>query len=483
MSRIIPVILCGGSGTRLWPLSRKKTPKQFLKLIDDKTLLQKTAERVINILGEEASDLVAITLDDLSMATKEQLNGLDKKISTHVLVEPEARNTSAAVALAIRYVAEKFCEDTFLWILPADHHIGNESELQAALCKARQVAQDDYLVTFGINPTRAETGYGYIQKDLPLKGSYAHSVKKFYEKPKQKVANDFFADGGYLWSSGMHLFKAQAGRDNYLEYSPKTWKTIVEATNDNNIASPAKRFYARNKKEPFEMAVLEKARNVAVVPCDPAWSDIGSWESLWEINSKDEDGNSCKGQVFCEDTKNSMVLAHDRLVTCVGVENIIVIETEDSVLVADKSCGSSLKNLVEALRTEKRGETVSHASTGYDWGQSKNIFKTPQAIVRESKVEKGKSYSHIAKNSVSHILITQGEAIAFINDNAMKLKENEVFAIPVYTRCTINNTGQGDLNFLEIRFTEQKEKFEDVEASHSPFPQNILQETRKDKVA
>lgn len=351
MTKIIPVILCGGSGTRLWPLSRYGTPKQFLKLLDEYTLLQRTVIRTLDILGGDPSDVVTVTLGHMRDETAKQYEEIFPLLRRHILLEPEARNTAAAVAFAAQYVAAEFGRDSLLWILPADHYIGDEGALKTAVMTAVKAAEKDHLVTFGIHPTRPETGYGYIRKAQSLNGSGSYRVQQFLEKPKRDVAIKFVDSGQYLWSSGMHLCKAQTIRDNFMRYAPETWQTVENSLNGAiNPRQPMKHFYKRIKKEPFETAVLEKSDAVAVIPCDPKWTDVGCWESLWEMKNKDHSGNALDGNAVCHDTKNSMIMAQDRLITCVGLENVIVIDAGDSVLVADKNNTESLKAMVQNLQ-------------------------------------------------------------------------------------------------------------------------------------
>jgi mannose-1-phosphate guanylyltransferase/mannose-6-phosphate isomerase len=350
MRKIIPVILCGGSGTRLWPLSKFGTPKQFLKLLDEYTLLQRTALRTLEILGIDPSDVVTVTLESMRDETIRQYGEISPRLCKHILLEPEARNTAAAVAFAAQYVESEIDPDALLWILPADHYIGNERILRDAVEKARKAAEEDYLVTFGIEPTRPETGYGYIRKAQSLNGSGSYHVQQFHEKPKHSVAQEFVRSGEYLWSSGMHLFGIETVKNNFLQFAPATWETVADALRGSlSPTQPLRNFYSGIKKEPFETAVLEKSESVAVVPCDPKWTDVGCWESVWEMKRKDTAGNAMDGNAICHDTKNSMIMAQSRLVTCVGLEDVIVIDTGDSILVADRKKPESLKAMVQNL--------------------------------------------------------------------------------------------------------------------------------------
>lgn len=350
MRKIIPVILCGGSGTRLWPLSKFGTPKQFLKLLDEYTLLQRTALRTLEVLNVDPSHVVTVTLDNMCDETIREYSEISPQLSRHILLEPEARNTAAAVAFAVQYVESEIDPEALLWILPADHYIGDERALKSAVERAWKAAESGYLVTFGIEPTRPETGYGYIRKAQALNGSGSYHVEKFFEKPNHNIAAEFVRSGEYLWSSGMHLFSVAAVKENYLQYAPATWRMVGDALRGSlSPRQPLHSFYSNIKKEPFETAVLEKCSSVAVVPCDPKWTDVGCWESVWEMKNKDTAGNALDGNAICHDTKNSMIMAQNRLVTCVGLEDVIVIDTGDSILVADRKKPESLKAMVQNL--------------------------------------------------------------------------------------------------------------------------------------
>ena len=363
MSKVVPVILCGGSGTRLWPLSRTDIPKQFLKLLDNHTLLQATVQRTLNITGALESDVVVVTLEAMKEETERQLHELSPQLTHHVLTEPEARNTAAAVAYATLYIKKHFGADALAWVLPSDHYVGDEEKLGDALREAVGVAKTGHLVTFGITPTRPETGYGYIRKAGRMDGNTAHHVGSFVEKPPHHVAVQFIATGKYLWSSGMHVFRVADAEENFLRHAPDVWMTVKNALlHGISDKRPALAEYRDARKEPFETAVLEKAQKIAVVPCNPQWSDIGSWESLWEIKPKNESGNAVKGRVVCEETINSFIMAQDRLVTCVGLKDIVVIETADSVLVADRRCNGSMKKLISALQRQGHREVSSPAA-------------------------------------------------------------------------------------------------------------------------
>ncbi|HBR68879.1 MAG TPA: mannose-1-phosphate guanylyltransferase/mannose-6-phosphate isomerase [Rhodospirillaceae bacterium] len=348
---VIPVILCGGSGTRLWPASREKTPKQFLKLAGENTLLQDTVKRALDISGALSENLVVVTHQSQDTLVREQLAEIGIK-SAHILAEPHARNTAAAIALAGHYVAANFGTDAFLWVLPSDHFVGDIAALGKACQLAQGAADGGYLVTFGIKPTRPETGYGYILQGSPLENPLAHKVDKFVEKPDLKTAQSYLDAGTYLWNSGMFFFRASTLLEQFKEYSPAILSKVSQSMTAGGKISPDA--YLAIPSEPFDKAVMEKSGHVAVVPCDPEWSDIGSWQSLWELLEKDENGNSTEGNVALSGVQNTLIKAKDRLIAVAGLKDIVVIDTGDAILIADKNNGEAIKALVTGLPKKDR---------------------------------------------------------------------------------------------------------------------------------
>ena len=467
MPKIIPVILCGGSGTRLWPLSRAETPKQFLKLMDDKTLLQKTAQRTVAVTGGSALDVVIVTLDNMREETIRQLQEVSPHLTRHVLGEPQARNTAAAVAYAIHYVRAIFGEDSLMWLLPADHYVGNEAALGDALQRAVAVAQDGYLVTFGIAPTRPETGYGYILKAGELGKTGACSVSKFVEKPTAEIAAQFVASGDYLWSSGMHLFRTRTAIDHYHRFAPDIFMSIEQSLMESwHAQRVSSRVYGQVRAEPFETAVLEKAEQVAVIPCDPAWSDIGCWESLWEIKPKDGNGNTFHGKVYSHETENSLIMAQDRLVTCVGLKDVIIIETGDSVLVADKKSNGSLKTLVQTLQQGGRRETQAHASRDHGWGWIKTMAMSARHHLQEVTIRPERlrdTQTHADR--AGYVIVTAGEGLFVVDGARRHLKERDTLFVPADSTFGVANTGAGELKFYEFFYADMPGAAADLPAA------------------
>ena len=351
--RIIPVILCGGSGSRLWPMSQKSKPKQFLRLTDDHSLLQNTVKRALRVSGAKAQDVVTVTLREMSSQIKEQYEEIDSDLIHHILEEPSARNTSAAVALAGLYVQEKFGDQAVLWILPADHFIGDEDALKKSLDDAIRGAQNGFLMTFGITPSRPETGYGYIKSGSALEDQKdVLAIDSFVEKPNAAKALTFLQSGNYLWNSGMFVFDAQTLVKAYENYSHDILNNVRQSISyqDNKLVVKDN-VYNVVTKEPFDTAIMEKASNIAVVPSNPAWSDIGSWESLWEISDKDEAQNVVKGEAIFKNAERNFVNTSKSFVALIGVKDLAVIETKDAILVADMADSDSLKIVVNEINS------------------------------------------------------------------------------------------------------------------------------------
>ncbi|MCK5658798.1 MAG: mannose-1-phosphate guanylyltransferase/mannose-6-phosphate isomerase [Alphaproteobacteria bacterium] len=348
---VIPVILCGGSGTRLWPASREHHPKQFLPLIDDHSLLQNTMQRALQVSGCKSENIVTVTHSSLADQVKEQLSAIDPNTTQHILCEPSARNTSAAIAYAATYINRIFSKDTLMWVLPSDHHIGNEDELTAAFQHALRAGEEGYLVTFGIRPTRPETGYGYIRLGNSFSDGVIHHADAFVEKPNSATASSYIAAGNYMWNSGMFLFSAKTLLEEYKTHALDILEKVYLAMDNSvNPLEAEKDHYATIPKVPFDKTIMEKSSRVAIVPCDPAWSDIGSWESLWEIGKKDTDKNVIEGNAVCQNTRNCLIHAQKKIVACAGIENLVIIDTVDAILIANRNDSDSMRSLVKALK-------------------------------------------------------------------------------------------------------------------------------------
>lgn len=352
--RIVPVILCGGVGSRLWPVSRDSLPKQFLTLVGDKSLLQTTVSRAMRLTNAGADGVVTVTIESLRAPLETQYRAVDDGLCRHVLGESEARNTAAAVALAASYIEKAFGGEAIMWVLPSDHYIGDEGALKRALEVAVQAAGEGRIVTFGIRPTRPETGYGYIRvRDATWENvrETAIKIEEFVEKPSFEKALAYLESGAYFWNSGMFVFNAAAVLKAFEIHAPAIKEGAAKAwtcEGENIRIDPD--VYNQIEKQPFDKAIMEKCGDAAVVPTNPTWSDIGSWESLWEISEQDENGNAVKGDAILDHCQDTLVYAHDRKVVCHGVKNLVIADTKDAVLIADKTNGEAVKRIVEQMK-------------------------------------------------------------------------------------------------------------------------------------
>lgn len=351
---VIPVILCGGSGTRLWPASRDEHPKQFLSLTNSASLLQNTIQRAMAISGAPLARLVIVTLWTMEDAIKKQVKD---QSAPHILCEPSARNTAAAVALAADYIAKTFGPQSVMWVLPSDHHIGDEAALARSFHDALKSANDGNLVTFGISPTRPDTGYGYIRAGAAVDAAPALPVEQFVEKPDLEKARQYLASGAYLWNSGMFLFSADVVLAEFKNHAPEILKNIEKAVK-NSSHRPTADLYAAIPSEPFDKAIMERSSRVTVVPSNPKWSDIGSWESLWDIRDKDGDNNVLEGNAIAHNATNSLVQSNGKLIAISGLDNIVVVETDDAILIMNKSDSGSMRELVKKVKDKNSAENI-----------------------------------------------------------------------------------------------------------------------------
>ncbi|MDA0792020.1 MAG: mannose-1-phosphate guanylyltransferase/mannose-6-phosphate isomerase, partial [Proteobacteria bacterium] len=368
--KIVPVILCGGAGTRLWPLSRELYPKQLLPLVDDKSLLQNTVLRLEGFA--ETAKPILICNEEHRFLVAEQLRSIDSPPST-IILEPEGRNTAPAVALGAHQALTR--DDAILVVLPSDHVIPDNEAFLAALDQAVSLARQDYLVTFGVKPTRPETGYGYIKAGRSLQ--VGHEVDSFVEKPDEQTAKRYIDSGDYYWNSGMFVFKASQFLAELLTQRPdiasaveKSFKTV---SHDDVFTRVGVQDFMASPKESIDYAVMEGTERAAMVPLDAGWSDIGSWDALWEISAKDDQQNTVVGDVITDDVKNSYIRAEHRLVSVIGVDDLIVVETADAVLITTQSESQNVKHVVARLKESNRAERMTHRKVYRPWGFYESI--------------------------------------------------------------------------------------------------------------
>jgi mannose-1-phosphate guanylyltransferase/mannose-6-phosphate isomerase len=455
MAAISPVILAGGAGTRLWPVSRETMPKHLARLIGDESLMQLTAKRALN--QAPADRLITVASRHQDLLIRRQLASIDSDLVRHRLLEPKGRNTAAAIALAALYAEKTFGGHTVLWVCPSDHLIGDEAALKEALRQALPVAEDGALLTFGIEPTRPETGYGYIRTGAPVgDGSSVLEVERFVEKPDLATAESMLAKGGHVWNSGMFLFRADRILEELGEHEP----TILDATRkaldaaspgDDGSLEPPLDLFGEIPAMPIDKAVMERAKRIAVVPCDPDWTDLGSWHSIWEQAEKDENGNAARGDVLLRGAKNCLVHASKRLVTLASVSDLAVIETEDAILVVDRKRSEPVKEIVADLNGSGRGETLRHRTVDHSWGRTAMLDASGDANVRRLEIDPGQAIDlAVHDNGFRHMMILAGRAQLEASDGLKRLEIGESVDLPSGESCRLTNIGDGQLRIVEI---------------------------------
>ncbi len=447
---ILPVIMAGGTGSRLWPLSRQLNPKQFLKLCGESTLLQQT---LLRLDGLHTAAPSIICNEDHRFMVAEQLRQLTVK-NASILLEPVGRNTAPAIALAALN-ATRNGQDPVLLVLAADHFIADQSAFQQAVKEAEELALQDKLVTFGIVPTQPETGYGYIQRGsaLPEQG---YQVARFVEKPDSATAQGYLDSGDYYWNSGMFMFKASVYLQALQEFRPDildACKHAFEAgSQDLDFVRVDAAAFADCPDDSIDYAVMEKTRDAAVIPLDAGWSDIGSWSALWEIGTKDEQGNVCKGDVLNIGSSNSLVYAESKLVATVGVNNLVVVETKDAVLVAHKDRVQDVKKVVEAIKNDGRHEHMNHREVYRPWGVYDSIENGERYQVKRITVKPGAKLSvQMHHHRAEHWVVVSGTARVTNGDKTFLVTENESTFIPIGEVHALENPGKIPLELIEVQ--------------------------------
>jgi mannose-1-phosphate guanylyltransferase/mannose-6-phosphate isomerase len=450
---ITPVILAGGSGTRLWPLSRQHYPKQLLKLFGDKTMLQQTLMR-LDGLPNLASPVVVCNVEHRFMVA-EQLNEIGISDSV-ILLEPSARNTAPALTLAALQARELETNPTLL-VLSADHMIYDVNAFQSAVKTAIIMADQNRLVTFGVQPTHPETGYGYIKTDQMssnIEGSFF--VEKFVEKPDLKTAEEYIKAGGYYWNSGMFVFKTDTFLKELQIHSP----AIVTAAENAWTKSVRDLDFIRVNKEAFaaapnisiDYALMEKSANVVCVPLNAGWSDVGDWKSFWDVSQKDNSGNSFIGDSIDVDSTNTLVFSHDKLVATLGLDNVMIINTPDAVLVADKSQAQHVKAIIAQIQEQKRSEHLQHREIYRPWGCYDAIDSGDRYQVNRIRVKAGASLSlQLHYHRAEHWIVVKGTALVQKGDEVLFLSENESTYIPVGVKHRLSNPGKIPLEIVEVQ--------------------------------
>jgi mannose-1-phosphate guanylyltransferase len=446
---IVPVILSGGSGTRLWPLSRKLHPKQFINLVNETTLFQDTILR----LPKGVAEPLIICNEEHRFLAAEQLREIGKK-TKGIILEPEGRNTAPAVALAALEFINKG-EDPILLVLSADHLIKDIEAFQHSITIASKLAENNKLITFGVIPDKAETGYGYIEANINNTDDY-YSIKSFTEKPNQKNAKKYLDSVNYLWNSGMFMFKASVFLSELEKFEPEILSACKKSYTAENIDSDFIRIdndaFHQCPNESIDYAVMEHTKIGFVVPLDANWSDVGSWSSLWDIKTKDNDDNVSEGDVFLEDVKNTYTYSSNRLVSVIGVSNLVIVDTQDALLVTDKQQIHNIKKIVERLQNDKRSEVDNHRKVFRPWGYYDSVDSGEDFQVKRIVVNSGAKLSlQKHKYRAEHWVVIRGIALITCGDKVFELVENQSTYIPQGSLHRLENHQDIPLEIIEIQ--------------------------------
>jgi len=446
---IFPTIMCGGSGTRLWPLSRSLNPKQFLPLVNQTSMLQDTLLRLPTVDNQP----IFICNEEHRFLVAEQIQQLNDGMGT-ILLEPEGRNTAPAIALAaLRAIASE--PEAVLLVLAADHVIEDHQAFHRAIDAGMTAVEKGKLVTFGIVPNKPETGYGYIKQGNEIAQGY-YEVAQFVEKPDIDTANQYLKAGDYLWNSGMFLFKAKSYIAALKQFRPDILSACEQAmsntTEDLDFLRVDKDAFLACPSESIDYAVMEKTQDAAVVPLDAGWNDVGSYAALWEVLNKDENNNVLKGDVIAKDTHNSLVISDKRLVSTLNVSDLVIVDTPDAVLVANKDSVQDVKHIVNELKANERSEASLHREVYRPWGKYDSVDNGERFQVKRITVKPGAKLSvQMHHHRAEHWIIVSGTAKVTIDEKTVLLSENQSTYIPIGAVHALENPGKLPLEMIEVQ--------------------------------
>jgi mannose-1-phosphate guanylyltransferase/mannose-6-phosphate isomerase len=440
--------MCGGNGTRMWPLSRKMYPKQFLSLVNETSLLQDTLLR----LPKECNQSILICNEEHRFLVAEQARSY--VTNPAIILEPEGRNTAPALALAA-IQALKNNKDAVLLVLASDHVIKDTEKFHKVVEQANQLANEGKLVTFGIVPTHPETGFGYIKQGQQL-DEFGYGVDKFIEKPNIHLAEEFVAAGVYLWNSGMFMFKASRYLEELKKYKPQIFAQCNEAMADINLdmdfIRPSKAAFLACEDESIDYAVMENTDSAVVVPLDAGWSDVGSYSALWDITEKDENNNVIKGDVITVNSKNCYLHSDSRLISTIGINNLVIVDTKDAILVANKDDVQDIKTVVKILKDNNRAEATQHRLVYRPWGHYDSIDIGERFQVKRITVKPGAKLSvQMHHHRAEHWIVVSGSAMVTINEETKLYTENQSCYIPIGAVHALENPGKLPLELIEVQ--------------------------------
>ena len=450
---IIPVILSGGSGTRLWPLSRALYPKQLLALSGEKTMLQETVLRLAS--ADDIGPVYCICNESHRFLVAEQLHAINADIG-EIVLEPKGRNTAPAAAIAAMLVMERYPGATML-LLPADHVIRDTLAFGAAVAAGKSAAEKGELVTFGIVPASAETGYGYIRASVPAEGEAgAYRVMEFVEKPDAQRAERYLASGDYFWNSGIFLFKAETYLFELEARAPAIVaacrEALQKAVKDLDFLRLDSVSFSASPSDSIDYAVMEKTTKASLVPLDAGWNDVGAWSALWDVQEHDQAGNVKRGDVLVHDVKNCYIHGTHRLVTAVGLDGHIIVETADAVLVASRDRVQDVKVIVEELKKMGREEVETHRRVCRPWGTYETVGFSDRFKVKRITVNPGAAVSlQKHHHRAEHWVVVKGTALVTVGEKQITLSEDQSTYIPVEVFHRLENTGKTPLELIEVQ--------------------------------
>ncbi len=451
--KIIPVILSGGSGTRLWPVSRSLNPKQFLDFFGDRSLFQQTA---IRVRGNNFSNPIIICNNEHRFVAAEELQRINIHPSS-IILEPTGRNTAPAITIAALDVIKNSAKkDAVILVMPSDHIIENEQKFNEAIQKSLSAAEDGFLITFGITPDRPETGYGYIKQGKKTDFAEVFLAEEFIEKPKIEIAKKFLEEKKYLWNSGIFMFRASTYLEAIQKFQPDIFinccKAYSEANHDLDFIRLNAEYFEKSPNISIDYAVMEKSKKVAVVPISVGWSDVGSWQAISDIAPKDKDGNSFIGDVKALKTKDCYINSRRGIVAAIGVKNLIIVTLKDAVLIIDKNNAQDVKEIFELLKKDKRDECHSHTKVLRPWGSFETIDIDDRFKVKRINVKPKSSLSlQMHNHRAEHWVIVKGTAHVTCGNDEFILTEDESTYIPVGKKHRLENRGNIPLEIIEVQ--------------------------------
>lgn len=447
------IILAGGSGERLWPLSRKNYPKQFLKLNGDKSLLQQTVERLLNVVSAE--DVIVLTNNTYKFHVLSDLNSLplfnQQATNSHIILEPACRNTAPAIALGVKYCMEKLdCKkDEVVFLSPSDHIIRPDGRFAEYMRLADETARKGYIVTFGVKPDKPETGYGYIRSGSLQStddGKNYFKAEDFTEKPDNETAKQYIKEGTYFWNSGMFAFCIGTIIEEMNRYAPEIGG-MMNLSFEDMLSG-----FDQMPNISIDYAVMEKSDRVVMLPFDLYWNDIGSWDSLYDILDKDENGNVKKGDVLTINTRGTLILGNKRHIATIGLENCLIVETDDAILIAKRGEAQRVKEIVNKLKEDTRIEAEEHVITYRPWGSYTILEKGPRYKIKRIVVNPNEKLSlQMHYHRSEHWVVIKGSAKVTIGDKVMFIHENESAYVPKSTLHRLENPGKVILEIIEVQ--------------------------------